>query len=58
MTTCGRDIYSKINKCKEETVSHIIGNSRPSVFIGKCFICFINQNTSNQSYCSTFSGES
>lgn len=51
MTTCGRDIYSKNNKCKEETVSHIIGNSRPSVFIGKCFICFINQNTSNQRYC-------
>lgn len=52
MTTCGRDIYSKINKCKE-VVSHIIGNSRP-IFIGKCLICLINQNTSNQSYCSTY----
>lgn len=53
MITCGRGIYSKINKGKEETVSHIIGNSKP-IFIGKCLICFINQNASNQSYCSTY----
>lgn len=53
MTTCGRGIYGKINKSKEEIVSHIIGNSRP-ILIGKCLICFINQSTSNQSYCSTY----
>lgn len=53
MTTCSRGTYSKFNKGKGEIVSHIFGNNRP-IFIGKCLICVINQNTSNQSYYSTY----
>lgn len=40
MTPCGRGIYGKINKSKEEIVSHIIFKSRP-ILTGKYLICFI-----------------
>lgn len=54
MITCARGMYSKINKGKGETISDIIGNSKSSIFIGKCLMCFINQSTSNQNCCSTY----
>lgn len=48
------DMYSKINRSKGKTISGIIGNRKSSIFIGKCLISFINQNTSNQNCCSTY----
>lgn len=52
-----RGIYSKVNKGKGETISGVIGNNKSSIFIGKFLMCFINQSTSNQNWCSTYFGE-